>query len=300
MTLRRQQRRVLLGLAGALVVATVAYLVARSSSADGDAVATAGTLPALTTTTTADAATATTTRPPRSTTTAAPVTEAAPSTTVAPPPSTSAARPAAPQARATTAPAGPSPTGPAYRSSISPVTAEDLGASWNPDIPACARPEELRLLTVSHWGYDGEVHEGRIVVHARYAEAIVEVFRKVFEARFPIERMVPVAAYGGDDGASMRDNNTSGFNCRYVAGTTRVSEHALGQAIDVNPLHNPYVKGGAVDPPEGARWADRTLGEPGMITAGDAVVRAFAEAGWTWGGTWRSGQDHQHFSAGGR
>src|SRR5690606_39386731 len=110
------------------------------------------------------------------------------------------------------------------------------------------------LLTVSHWGYDGRPHEGRIVVHARHAEAIVEVFRQIWDARFPIERMVPVAEYGGDDGASMRANNTSGFNCRYVAGTTRVSEHALGQAIDVNPLHNPYVKGGSVDPPEGARW----------------------------------------------
>lgn len=229
-------------------------------------------------------------------------TAAAPTPSSSTTPTTVAMTPATEAPPTTSAPSSTSLPAPApeYRASIAPVTAEDLGASWNPDIAACARPEDLRLLTVSHWGYDGRPHEGRIVVHARHAEAIVEVFRKIWDARFPIERMVPVAEYGGDDGASMRANNTSGFNCRYVAGATRVSEHALGQAIDVNPLHNPYVKGGSVDPPEGARWADRTLGEPGMITPGDAVVRAFAEAGWTWGGTWRSGQDHQHFSAGGR
>lgn len=221
----------------------------------------------------------------------------------APPSTRPSSTTSAPSSTTTTAASPPTEaptTVPAFQSSISSISVEALGASWNPDIPACARPEDLRLLTVTHWGYDGAEHEGRIVVHERHADAVVEVFRKIHEARFPIERMVPISEYGGDDGASMRANNTSGFNCRFVAGTTRVSEHALGQAIDVNPLHNPYVRGGSIDPPEGARWADRTLGEPGMILPDDPVVRAFAEAGWAWGGAWRTGQDHQHFSAGGR
>ena len=111
--------------------------------------------------------------------------------------------------------------------------------------------------------------------------------------------MVPIDAYGGDDQASMRANNTSGFNCRYVSGTSRLSQHALGLAVDVNPLVNPYVTGAAVDPPEGAPYADRSRDDPGMIHAGDAVVQAFAAQGWKWGGYWSSGKDYQHFSSSG-
>jgi hypothetical protein len=96
----------------------------------------------------------------------------------------------------------------------------------------------------------------------------------------------------------MRANNTSGFNCRYVAGTTRLSQHGLGLAIDVNPLHNPYVKNGTVDPPEGATWADRSRNDPGMIKPGP-VVDAFARRGWKWGGYWSGGKDYQHFSPSG-
>src|SRR3546814_3477803 len=78
------------------------------------------------------------------------------------------------------------------------------------------------------------------------------------------------------------------------------SEHSYGRAIDINPLHNPYVRNGSVDPPEGATWADRSRRDPGMIHPDDAVVRAFAAQGWAWGGYWSSGKDYQHFSASGR
>ena len=188
---------------------------------------------------------------------------------------------------------------PVVASRVEPVTAEQLGSSWKPGL-GCPEPGQLRAVVVSHWGYDGAVHEGRLIVAAAHADNMVAVFADLFAARFPIERMVPVDVYGGDDQASMRANNTSAFNCRFVAGTTRLSEHALGQAVDVNPLVNPYVKGGSVDPPEGAAWADRSRQEHGMIRPGDAAVTAFAARGWTWGGTWTTGKDYQHFSAGGR
>jgi hypothetical protein len=179
------------------------------------------------------------------------------------------------------------------------VTADELGASWDPAVAGCTPPEALRAVSVSHWGYDGQVHQGRIIVEAAQAERVVAAFGDVYAARFPIERMVPIAEYGGDDQASMRANNTSGYNCRTVAGSSKLSQHALGRAIDINPLVNPYVKGGTVDPPEGAPWADRSRNDPGMIKAGDAVVRAFARQGWGWGGAWSSGQDYQHFYASG-
>lgn len=187
---------------------------------------------------------------------------------------------------------------PPFEASIETVTAAQLGSSWNPDL-GCREPDDLRAVNVSHWGYDGAVHHGQVIVDGSYADRVVAVFRDLYAARFPVERMVPIDAYGGDDQASMRDNNTSGFNCRYVAGTTKLSQHGLGRAIDVNPLVNPYVKGGTVDPPEGALYADRTRTDVGMIHAGDDVVRAFARQGWSWGGDWQGGKDYQHFSAAG-
>jgi hypothetical protein len=112
--------------------------------------------------------------------------------------------------------------------------------------------------------------------------------------------MEPVDVYDGDDNRSMAANNTSAFNCRAVTGGSSWSEHSYGTAIDINPLRNPYVRGGTVLPPEGSAYADRGLDEPGMIHAGDEVVETFGAHGWIWGGTWDSTKDYQHFSTSGR
>jgi poly-gamma-glutamate synthesis protein (capsule biosynthesis protein) len=105
--------------------------------------------------------------------------------------------------------------------------------------------------------------------------------------------------FGGSDDASMAVDNTSAFNCRPVAGTTRWSQHAYGRAIDINPLRNPYVEPGRVSPVEGAAYADRSDVRPGMIVEGGPVVAAFDALGWGWGGRWAGGADYQHFSAAG-
>src|ERR671924_667618 len=115
------------------------------------------------------------------------------------------------------------------------------------------------------------------------ARAIRRVFEKLFYAGFPIRRMRLIDAYGASDDRSMDANNTSAFNCRFVAGTTRWSMHAYGKAIDINPVQNPYVSGNHVSPDAGERYVDRSLDAKGMIHAGDRVVRAFARAGWEWG-----------------
>ena len=109
--------------------------------------------------------------------------------------------------------------------------------------------------------------------------------------------MLPVERYGGDDHRSMAADNTSAFNCRFVAGTSRWSQHAYGRAIDLNPLENPYVDGSHVSPAAGMPFADRTRPRPGMVLAGGAVVRLFAAHGWGWGGSWSGARDYQHFSA---
>jgi hypothetical protein len=172
------------------------------------------------------------------------------------------------------------------------------GVSWRPGCPVGF--DQLRLLKVTHWGFDGGVHRGRLVVHADLARGMVGAMRRLYGLRFPIRRMRLVDAYGGDDHRSMDADNTSAFNCRTVAGTERWSEHAYGRAIDVNPVENPYVTpSGHVSPPAGVRFADRSQRAKGLIHAGGPVVHAFAASGWKWAGDWAGTKDYQHFSTSG-
>ncbi|MDQ3570874.1 MAG: M15 family metallopeptidase [Actinomycetota bacterium] len=210
-------------------------------------------------------------------------------------------RPAA-RRRSTPPPPSPAPPAPPFQGSarsIDGATRSRMTSSWRPGCPVAI--EDLRLLSVDHWGFDGRVHRGELVVHRDQAGRVLHVMGQLFEARFPIERMQLVDVYGGDDDRSMAANNTSAFNCRSVSGRAGVwSQHSYGWAVDINPVQNPYVSGGRVSPPAGAVYADRSLRRPGMIHAGDAVVRAFASIGWGWGGNWGSAKDYQHFSATGR
>jgi hypothetical protein len=223
-----------------------------------------------------------------------------------PPPAPEPQEPPPPEpapAKPTPTPAGPTlyfPPSQPFASSVVDVVghpAEDRmrGVSWREGCPVPL--EDLRYVTVSHVGMDGAVRTGELVVRTDVAPAVVTAFRRMYEVGFPIQRMRLVDDYGADDGASMRANNTSAFNCRTVAGTDRWSNHAYGAAVDINPLHNPYVKGGTVDPPEGAAYADRSNRRPGMLHAGTAELAAWTDQGWDWGGFWSSGQDYQHVSA---
>ncbi|GAA3653508.1 hypothetical protein GCM10022237_11680 [Nocardioides ginsengisoli] len=150
---------------------------------------------------------------------------------------------------------------------------------------------DLRYLRLGYVGFDGRPHTGELVVHERYAAAVVGVFRRLYDARWPIRRMRLVDEYRGDDERSMAADNTSGFNFRKVAGSTALSAHAYGAAVDVNPRENPYLT--AQSPSD----AHPTAG-PGVIRDGDVVVRAFASIGWSWGGAWTGPKDYQHFTAG--
>jgi hypothetical protein len=171
------------------------------------------------------------------------------------------------------------------------------GVSWHRGCPVGL--DELRLLTVSHWGFDGGVHRGRLVVNRDAAAAMLGAMRTLFQLHYPIRQMRLVDAYGADDHRSMAADNTSAFNCRFVAGSGGDwSEHAYGRALDLNPLENPYVtESGYVSPPAGAPYADRSRHAQGLIHRGGPVVAAFAAAGWEWGGNWPWPKDYQHFSA---
>jgi hypothetical protein len=195
----------------------------------------------------------------------------------------------------------PDPDQPAFNGSFAEIDEATRArmVSWHPGCPVPI--DDLRLLTLGFWGFDGKAHTGELVLHRDVAAAALGVFEKLFAARFPIRRMQLVDDYGADDERSMEANNTSAFNCRPVTGGTSWSEHAYGRAIDINPIQNPYLTAaGTVLPPEGRAYADRSRRARGMIHPGDVVVRAFAAIGWVWAGTWENPKDYQHFSSTGR
>jgi hypothetical protein len=157
------------------------------------------------------------------------------------------------------------------------------------------RRADLRYLTVRHYDAEGQVHTGHLVCNQLIADDLVDIFRRLYEARYPIERVQLIDDFDADDERSMAANNTSCFCYRVVAGSNRLSKHAQGLAIDINPLYNPCVKGLNVQPSNGRRYADRTRTFPYKIVKGDLLWRLFTEHGFTWGGSWRSLKDWQHF-----
>ena len=158
---------------------------------------------------------------------------------------------------------------------------------------------DLRCLRVLHCNVHGETLTGELVCHKDIADDLLYIFRKLYEARYPIDRMVLIDEYNADDEASMTDNNTSAFNFRYVSGTRTLSRHSTGMAIDINPRYNPYVrwrKGKRmVSPDNGKEYADRSNDFPYKIEKGDLCYRLFKERGFTWGGDWKNSKDYQHF-----
>lgn len=159
---------------------------------------------------------------------------------------------------------------------------------------------DLRYVHIIHYDFDGKLAEGELICHNSIAEDLVEIFYDLYASEYQIEKVTLIENYNGDDTASMADNNTSCFNYRVVDGTKSLSRHALGLAIDINPLYNPYIrydkKGGqTVSPVEGEAYADRTVSFPYKIDPDDLCYRLFTEHGFTWGGNWNSSKDYQHF-----
>lgn len=175
------------------------------------------------------------------------------------------------------------------------------GRSLRPSL-SCPARDELALMRLPYLDFEGRARLGSMIVAKRAAPQVAAIFEEIFASgRFRIERMSLVDAFDGDDDRSIAANNTSGFNCR-TTDHGGLSRHALGLAIDVNPVQNPYVEGTLIAPPAAAEYAApsaRRPGVAGLITPGDVVTRAFARRGWRWGGAWRTIKDYQHFSLGG-
>jgi len=153
----------------------------------------------------------------------------------------------------------------------------------------------LTYLTITYVDFDGEDKIGHMIVAAEVGDEVLDIFREIYESGFPIYRMQLVDNYDASDNQSMGANNTSAFNFRNIAGTNMLSRHALGMAIDINPIQNPYISGSYVSPPVAKECLDRTNVRPGMIIKGDVVYQAFTSRGWSWGGDWIYNRDYQHF-----
>ena len=174
------------------------------------------------------------------------------------------------------------------------------GRFWRPGCPVPL--SQLRVLTVRHWGFDGRVHTGQLIVNRDVANPLRGVFKRLYEVQFPL-RHLRLDIYRAGAELPVHGDFSGSFECRQsvpspcVGGNAsgRWSNHAYGHAIDLNPRENPYVGCGRVRDPTRARYINRTRLYEGMVTP--AVVRAFAAIGWGWGGSW-TGQtkDYMHFS----
>lgn len=195
----------------------------------------------------------------------------------------------------------PPPKSDRFSASIRPVPREVVKrSSWRPICPVTL--DELRYLEMSFVGFDRRPHTGEMIVNAAVAEQIVEVFRRMFRARFPIEemRVVTLREQRRWHTAPTGDTNvTSSFECRKATLGSSWSEHSYGLAIDINPFHNPYARGDLVAPELATAYVDRDWRRPGMVLEGDAVTEAFDDIGWGWGGRWSSLKDWMHFSQSG-
>lgn len=151
--------------------------------------------------------------------------------------------------------------------------------------------EQLTIIDLLYYGFDSTSHIGQMVVNRKYADEIYNIFMELYAAQFPIEKIRPLLFYDFSDETSMLDNNTSGFNYRYIKNTRVLSDHAYGRAIDINPLLNPNIKHGKIIP-NGASYEPE---RPGTITHGSQTVKTFKRRGWRWGGNWARSKDYQHF-----
>lgn len=196
-----------------------------------------------------------------------------------------------------------------FRSSVRPLSATERSqlirhGTWHQGCPVPLAG--LRVLRVTHYGFDGEVRTGQLVVGRDVARPLVSVFRRLYELRFPIRHLRFRDFYAGEAAYPADEDITASFECRQAvpspcvggSGTGSWSNHAYGHAIDINPRENPYVGCGMTRDRDARKYLDRSRLLRGMVTP--AVIAAFRSIGWGWGGAWTGAtKDYMHFSVNG-
>ena len=172
------------------------------------------------------------------------------------------------------------------------------GRSWPEG--CTVRRADLRYLRLSHVDADKKEHVGEMVCNKAIANDLLEIFRELYRQKYPIQHIRLIDDYEADDERAMRDNNTSSFCYRKISGSAKLSKHAMGMAVDINTLYNPYVRTGKdgrriVEPATAVKYVDRRKSFPYKIVKGDLLYRLFLQHGVKWGGSWRTVKDWQHF-----
>lgn len=163
------------------------------------------------------------------------------------------------------------------------------------NLPCQAFVNELVMVKVNYWGFDNQVHSGTLIVHESLGTDVVNIFKELFEMKFPIQAMHPVPKHLRKI-PNIYNNVTGGFHCRAVTDQPGImSQHSYGRAIDINPLINPYIKGCLIVPAKAKKHIDRIKPEKGKIIPNSAVTAIFDKYGWDWGGNWHDAKDYQHF-----
>ena len=172
----------------------------------------------------------------------------------------------------------------------------DSAISFSDAIEGTNAPEQivdsLSLVDVLYYSFDDKRHQGQIIVNNDLEEDIYEIFALIEKIKFPVGRVIPIVAYGWDDHSSMADNNSSSFNFRVIEGTTKLSLHSFGRAVDINPVQNPVIYPNGVIVPEGAKYSPPNAG---TFSAKNPVVQKFVKRGWHWGGNFEQSKDYHHF-----
>jgi len=175
------------------------------------------------------------------------------------------------------------------------IKKEMINQTWHQGCPVPL--DKMSYLTLSYWGFDHKTHEGHLVVLNQLAGETLQIFRELYQMKYPIEKMVLPDIYKSkDDWKSSENNNTYAFFCRKdEQNPDKFSPHSYGIAIDINPLYNPaVVANGKIQPEAGRKYLDRKIRHESMIN--EAMVRVFARYGWKWGGYWSPNNvDYMHF-----
>ena len=184
--------------------------------------------------------------------------------------------------------------------SVNTTADSDAEAAQNTVTDLAITYDDLSYVHILHINFEGNATEGELICNKAIAQDLVEIFYELYQNEYQLESVRLIDEYDGDDDASMEDNNTSCFNYRVVSGSTSLSKHALGLAIDINPLYNPYItykKDGTenIAPVSALPYADRDTSFPYKIDEDDLCYKLFTERGFTWGGNWNSCKDYQHF-----
>ena len=171
------------------------------------------------------------------------------------------------------------------------------GKSFKKD---CTLPrEDLRYIHVLHVDINNTKHEGEMICNKYIADTLLKIFKKLYEEKYPIEKMILIDEYDADDETAMEDNDSSCFNFRFISHTTRISKHGLGLAVDINTLYNPYIKVvdniTYIEPKTGEKYVDRNQSFIYKIEKNDLCYKLFIENGFEWGGDWEDLKDYQHF-----